>query len=176
MRHLACIVLLGPIVGLLAPAPAGADKKADKQAAEEYSNINPPAPYKLFVTNAPNKKFGTDPIVKVFSEKNAKKNWRPMYDKWFTLVPSREAAEITIDVTDRGFVEKPRYQTVYFIVGRLTITGVIKDVEIRGDDTSTTFGSPEPGLDLLRRIVKFMRDNHKAAVLAHTGATASLLP
>ena len=176
MRHFACIVLLGPVIGLLIPAAARADKKADKQAAEEYSNINPPSPYKLFVTNAPGKKFGTDPILKVFSEKNAKKNWRPTYDKWFTLIPSREAAEITIDVTERGFDQKPRYQTVYFIIGRLTITGVVKDVEIRGDDVPTTFGSPEEGLDLLRRIVNYMRDNHKAAVLAHTGAAASLLP
>lgn len=158
MRYLARIVLLGPVLWIFVPSAARADKKADA----EYDKINPPVPYKLFVAASPKNKFGAEQIQRVFAAKNAKKIWRPTYDTWFTVVPEREVAEITIDVDGVGMDEKRGYKTVYYITGRLTITGIVKDTAIRGDDTDL------PGLDLLRRILYFMRDHHKEAVLAHT--------
>jgi hypothetical protein len=128
-------------------------------------------PYKLFV-GASKSKFGAEEIQKVFAEKNAKKNWRPTFDTWFTLVPQREVAEITVDVDEASFDQKTGYETVYFINGRLTIAGIVKDIAIRGDDTSPLFGTAHPEHDLLRRIIRFLRDDHKEAVLAHTAAAA----
>lgn len=167
MRYLARFVLWVPVICIFIFVPFAA--RADKKADDENAKINPPVPYKLFVAASPHK-YGAERIQKVFAEKNSKKNWRPTFDKWFALVPERDLAEITLDVADAGFDKKPGHESVYYITGRLTITGMVKDSPIRGDDTPSTFGSPEENLDLLRRIIHYMRENHRDAVLAHTGA------
>jgi hypothetical protein len=157
-------VVLTLVAWSLAPAWAAADKKAD----EEWKRINPPAPYALFVDAAPNR-TGAERILKIFDDKNAQKKWRPHYDTWFRLVSSRDEAEIVIEVGDTGREQKPGYEPVYFISGRLSIAGVITDAPIRGDDTVRLWGDTQEQFDLLNRVVRFMRDHHKEAVLAHRG-------
>ena len=156
----------------LAPAMAGADKKAD----EEWRKINPPVPYALFVAASPNR-TGAERILKVFDDKNAQQKWRPHYDAWFRLVSSRDEAEIVIEVADSGRDQKPGYEPVYFISGRLSIAGIINDRPIRGDDTVRLWGDTQEQFDMLNRIVRYMREHHKEAVLAHSGrATAAGAP
>lgn len=156
--------------GLLAPAELLADKKAD----EEYKKINPPVPYTLWVGGH---EYGTEKIQKIFAPKNATKKWRALYDTWFKLVPEREGAEIRIEIRDTGFDSKPGYETVFYITGRLTIPGVISDAPIRGDGTVGLFSGSNEELDLMGRIVRFMRDSNKAGVLAHSApATPATSP
>lgn len=164
-------VLVSAVALFLAPAMASADKKAD----EEWKKINPPAPYTLFVETAANKN-GAERILKIFDAKNAQKKWRPHYDTWFRLVPSREQAEIVIDVGDSGREQKPGYEALYYITGRLTIAGIVRDTPIRGDDTIRLFGDTQEQFDLLNRIVRFMRDHYKEAVLVHSARGATVSP
>jgi hypothetical protein len=156
---LACLLLAVPLT-------ARGDKKAD----EEWKKINPPVPYKLWVGGH---EYGSEEIRKIFAEKNAKKKWRPFYDMWFTLVSDREGAEILVNVKEKRFDSRPGYKTVYYTEGRLTIRGIVTDVAIRGDDTGgRLFSGPQDEFDLLNRIVRFMRNGHKEAVLAHTSSSA----
>jgi hypothetical protein len=166
MRHVARFLFLAPVICIFVFVPSAA--QADKKADEESAKINPPVPYKLFVAASPHK-FGAERIRNVFAEKNSTKKWRPTFDQWFVLVPERDKAEMTLDVSDAGFDKKPGYETVYYISGRLTITGMVKDSPIRGDNTPSLLGGPEENLDLLRRIIHYMREHHRDAVLAHTG-------
>lgn len=163
--------LVSVVASILAPGMASADKKAD----DEWKKINPPVPYTLFVEAAANK-HGAERILKIFDATNAQKKWRPHYDTWFRLVPRREEAEIIIDVGDAGREQKPGYEAVYYISGRLTIAGIVRDTPIRGDDTIRMFGDTQEQFDLLNRIVRFMRDHHKEVVLAHSGETATASP
>lgn len=165
MRRLRALGLAS--LALALPLTARADKKAD----EEWRKINPPVPYKLWVGG---NEWGSKEIRDIFAEKNAKKKWRPFYDTWFTLVPDRENAEILVDVKNKGFDSRPGYKTLYYTEGRLTIRGMVTDVAIRGDDPTGggLFSGPQDEFDLLNRVVRFMRNGHKEAVLAHTSSSA----
>jgi len=167
-RLLPAFALLTLVAWGLAPATAEADKKAD----EERKRINPPVPYALFVAASPNR-TGAERILRIFDDKNARKKRRQHYDTWFRLVSNRDEAEIVIEVADSGRDEKPGYEPVYFISGRLSIAGIVSNTPIRGDDTVRLWGDTQEEFDLLNRIVRYMREDHKEAVLAHSGTAAA---
>lgn len=172
-----CLPVLLVSASVLAPAGVVADKKADrKKAEEEYKNINPAAPYRLFVAASPSQD-GAKKLLSIFEPKNATKKWRPFYDTWFAVVPTRDEAEIIIDVDNKGADFTPGYKPLYYMTGKVTVVGLVRDLPIRGDDNNPPlFGDSWEHFDMLGRLVRFMRDTHKEAVLAHGAQPASVSP
>lgn len=166
----------GFLVGVVALASglAAGDKKAD----EEYKKINPPAPYRLHVFASVKKgEGGAETIRKVFAEKDRNKKDRVLYHSWFVLVPTREDAEIVLDINEAALDFQPGFETKSYITGVIAIPGMLEGVPIRGEDfygrqPIWSFKGPQPQLNLLSRVIGYMRGAHKDAVLAHGGPVA----
>lgn len=164
------IVLAAFIFGASFQLGMGAAQISD----EEWKKINPQTPYKLHIfSTTKSGSYARDKILKVF-EPEDQKQWRLFYKTWFQLVPTKEEAEIVLELEKSDTEQKPGYENVKVISGYLSVLNILIRTPIRGDDTGVRlFSSSQEQFDLLNRIIKFMRERYPDDVIAHGAGPAA---